>query len=717
MATGTITLNFESPDTNLTGLGEFDVSNTFKELFFNNPILKDEIKNKISEIFDNIKSKDIAKDLTDKIKKSFQIDPDKLNFTDVFGNKVKELLKGLNLDPDLINPTVNPEQIERATPEFIKQPVENITQKANKDTVFDIVQKVNITDFTDQALDKLSMVFGTTKDKNKKGKSIIGDNEIDTIESPKKGFLSGILNKLLAGLGLSALPSFLKGLAGPSLIAAGLVWMAVDGVKGWMMAGQWGTSKISAALGSILGGLGHGMEGAFKNMGKWALIGAGIGMRVNPILGTLIGGLIGAAVGAIMGWIGGENLAKTFDTINAWFTSTALPVIKKFGIKLKELWDDMSESFSTIIEKTGPILSDIWKEISNGIIKFGEILQDVYEAIKPAIKWAMEELIPAIMKFVGGMIPVIKTIVLDIWKYLEKSLVPILKSLWEAIKNIVGFLSPVVIWLIKNGDWIIGGLWDIFKKLFNVIDTVIIKPILRIIHLLIGAVNVFFDFGRWLGEAIFKITEWFGQFKKNFIAFGAAIGEGASLIVDWVKEKWNSTLTSFKDGFTKLFSWVGDFGKMIKDKITGFIPNWLKEKLGMSDDEATKIQQSKSNVSTTPVVKAQDIVVQPSSKDQFESIGSGGIFAKPDGLLDKKLDTLIKVMNEIQLILTNTLGVSKNIAKTDVTLLTEISEKLGILPSLVPQPAQNTTQVANADVRDPAFEYRINLYKDVWRGV
>ena len=107
----------------------------------------------------------------------------------------------------------------------------------------------------------------------------------------------------LAGLMKGAVKAFsspkMAKVMGPAAIAAGIALMVKDGIAGMKMADEWGTSKTSAAMGGILGGVDSGFKGAMKNMGKWALIGAGIG-SFFPVVGTLIGGLIGAVIGAIL---------------------------------------------------------------------------------------------------------------------------------------------------------------------------------------------------------------------------------------------------------------------------------------------------------------------------------------------------------------------------------------------------------------------------------
>ena len=139
----------------------------------------------------------------------------------------------------------------------------------------------------------------------------------------------GLLGTFAAtALGKVPIASILKGGA-VAAIAAGLIWAAVDGVRGWLKAKDWGTSKIAGGIGGALGGMASGLKGAFKNMGKWALVGAGIGLVGGPV-GVLTGGLIGAALGAVFGFIGGELIAKGLDKVGKFF---------------KEAWDRVSEFY------------------------------------------------------------------------------------------------------------------------------------------------------------------------------------------------------------------------------------------------------------------------------------------------------------------------------------------------------------------------------------
>ena len=127
--------------------------------------------------------------------------------------------------------------------------------------------------------------------------------------------------------------------SGTTALVAGLVWATIDGVTGWLKSGDWGVGKIAGFIGGFFGGTGDNqVKRTIGNMGKWALIGAGIGSFI-PVVGTAIGGLIGALIGGILGWIGGQNIAIFFDDFGTWITNSftnGIDTIKNF---IYDIWD------------------------------------------------------------------------------------------------------------------------------------------------------------------------------------------------------------------------------------------------------------------------------------------------------------------------------------------------------------------------------------------
>lgn len=176
-------------------------------------------------------------------------------------------------------------------------------------------------------------------------------------------------------------------------LGAGLLWAAVDGIGGAIRAKRWGVSKTSGVIGGVLGGTTKGLVGAFTGMGKWALIGAGIGSFV-PVVGTVIGGVVGGALGAIMGWIGGEKIAKGLDglvdKLKGFF------VDRLFGKDSKVLdWAKKGLMFGPLGAVVGGALGVIVETIA-AMFDFN----NAAEMLKP-VKLAIED---ALWKFFQGVI-------------------------------------------------------------------------------------------------------------------------------------------------------------------------------------------------------------------------------------------------------------------------------------------------------------------------
>lgn len=153
---------------------------------------------------------------------------------------------------------------------------------------------------------------------------------------------------LFASLGAKAgLTSAQSALAGGSILG-GVAMMGYDAVKGYQEGGL-GTAARYAFLGtgSKQNSDSDNIKAGLGNMGKYALIGAGIGTFAGGPVGTLVGGLIGAGVGAITAGIGmsmdkntkeQEEANKKLDKIadNTARTATSLS-IRETGRSMKSV--------------------------------------------------------------------------------------------------------------------------------------------------------------------------------------------------------------------------------------------------------------------------------------------------------------------------------------------------------------------------------------------
>lgn len=153
----------------------------------------------------------------------------------------------------------------------------------------------------------------------------------------------------------------------PVTIIMGAIDTITDLIKGWKAGG------VSGALKQIfLGNKKGGITSAFKGMGKYGLIGAGIGMVGGPV-GAVAGSLIGSAIGGIVGFLGQDRMAKFYDFFKKWTGADliASQMPGKYGKKLAEEY--------AIFPVVGPIIGGITGSIFDifSYIFSGKIFTDI----------------------------------------------------------------------------------------------------------------------------------------------------------------------------------------------------------------------------------------------------------------------------------------------------------------------------------------------------
>lgn len=97
-------------------------------------------------------------------------------------------------------------------------------------------------------------------------------------------------------------------------LGLGLVQLIFDGLAGWFKSDEWGTDKVTAAIGATIAGTDSGVVGSASQALKYGFIGAGLGSLV-PGIGTLAGAILGVVIGALVGWVGGKKIAQSLDNI------------------------------------------------------------------------------------------------------------------------------------------------------------------------------------------------------------------------------------------------------------------------------------------------------------------------------------------------------------------------------------------------------------------
>ncbi len=240
-----INMTFESPDTLLSGSGEFDISETFKNLFINNPALQEQIQIKITDIFSQIKSNDIASNWQEKLKNLMNFTKeDKDKFNNTINDNINKTLEKIKLDPI----------------DFAKTYTTKQTPNINKETS-NINKTINL--FEKESLKISTKIYDLLK--NQEQRQIDNESAFDNkgitikefsptaIEQFKKTQdikgLSGLFDKLKAGFGnlidaFKEKGSFWGNLIG--LIGGGLLlYLNKEKIKKWLEETQIGKELLS----------------------------------------------------------------------------------------------------------------------------------------------------------------------------------------------------------------------------------------------------------------------------------------------------------------------------------------------------------------------------------------------------------------------------------------------------------------------------------------
>lgn len=366
----------------------------------------------------------------------------------------------------------------------------------------------------------------------------------------KSGIMGGM--KGLMKLGPQAM-------AGPLMIATGVIMGIIDGIKGIFKADEWGTSKVGAFIGGFLGGTAEkGVKRVMGNMGKWALIGAGIGMvGGGGIVGGIVGGLVGAIIGGVLGAIGGKELAQGADkvmaSIKAWVKG-AWANIKEFAIMM---FQDVFKPVVQIFKDFGNNVANIFldKETTMGQ-KVGKLIGEALIKLPIRLaKWVIDSNV-------------------KIFNWIFKKIVnsPAGK---KASKQLGGNLLEVIV---NVGKAVGGAIWKGIKGYFKFYG-----------QMISGVFESLMDspVGNQIGESVSSIFNWVGN------KFNEA--------KEWSMEKFNSMNQKVGDFFNsigKFFDFIGyafkNPGELISALKSGGISGAFESYLSRGSLEAEEQERRKS---------------------------------------------------------------------------------------------------------------------------
>ena len=430
---------------------------------------------------------------------------------------------------------------------------------------------------------KLEKMFGTTKDEK--------EGIFDKLKGVGK-FLGGGASKFLKAGGGK--------IAGNLGILAGGALMAKDAFQGAKMAGQegWSESKIASGIGGMLGGFDSGFKGAFTNMGKWALMGFGIGNKFCPIVGGIIGGLIGGAIGGILGWIGGAKISKAMESVGTFFKG----VFTKTMEGLKKGWTKTKE--------------------------FAKLAKDKTIMKSKQVKEAIGTFIASSTKAIGEKVGKMKDFASNMWGGLKN----LGSEAWSSFKDGTFFTDFVPDLLNKIKDKLFEG-WNMLKE----------SPLGRFVQKLFeniqNGMTKFFDenpIGKWMDSYIIApIKSAFGQMGVWFSYIGDAFEKGgitgalSAMTLGMLKKDSNTNLTEFETYKQNLLN---------PTDVTN-----VNDAIIRSDGSVIKTNPKDTLVALKDIPLSMEQVRNNTSKNLNSSLS--GLNTNKD--LENKLTTIIDVLSKI----------------------------------------------------------------------
>jgi hypothetical protein len=215
-------------------------------------------------------------------------------------------------------------------------------------------------------------------------------------------------------------------------IIASLGWAIMDGIKGLNMAEAWGVNKVEGFIGSFLGGTGSGWMNAFKNAGKWALMGVSAGFLIGGPIGALVGGLIGAVIGGLLGFFGGEKIAQAtkavkdwaiglwdktvagFKAMGQWFQNSFFKIFGKKDKEGKVIQKGLIQKMKELLINMGIAIKDffirVFDKIKNFVSQTAEIARTVFNTAKDSVSQFFMKIVTKVSGFLDNH-PVISEIV------------------------------------------------------------------------------------------------------------------------------------------------------------------------------------------------------------------------------------------------------------------------------------------------------------------
>lgn len=366
----------------------------------------------------------------------------------------------------------------------------------------------------------------------------IGKHSEDVI---KKDGLLGIISSSIfgatAGVSAASLSQKALSLINPTTLGitgliASIGWGISDGLRGVAKSAENDTSKLSGFLGGFLGGSGPGGLGsAFAGAGKFAMMGASIGLLGGPV-GVLAGGILGAALGGVLGFIGADNLAKGFDKIGLWF---------------KNKWNAAKENTVNTLKDFAEGFALAKQEWSGAFNSLKSSLQGGFESVKGFFEnLNLKDKFNNVSSKISGKVSETMSNLVEGFNNVKGHTIDVKNSISDKIGGAVGSLTSGFSSLKEKASEVATEKFDSVKKGLNNTWDIVESGFSNLKNFSIKDINV----SGILGESYERINTWLGNAFDGVSDFlkGNSIGEAVSDLYSKVSGIFNIDFSNFSVG-------------------------------------------------------------------------------------------------------------------------------------------------------------------------
>lgn len=165
---------------------------------------------------------------------------------------------------------------------------------------------------------------------------------------------------------------------------------------------------IVAILGVALGGLMMFMGQAGLALGSLAIVAAGLGVGLLPLIAVI--GAIAAAVGVLLlawteNWFGIQDVVKSAQPV----IDKAIQLVMNVLNELKEIFKLVMEIIIAALAEFGIDWTDLWNTIAWIMQNAWGVMKPIFDAIKTALTWIKDNIGPIMREVraagLGGMLP------------------------------------------------------------------------------------------------------------------------------------------------------------------------------------------------------------------------------------------------------------------------------------------------------------------------